>query len=731
MKRTTLVISLILILACGLFAGELKKLSLEQVYLRQGEQLTQSPPRVLGWADDQHYYKLKQFDLLKVNARTGKSETLLEGMKFMPLAKQGLSLMDAKDNTKDRTKYLMVKDGDIYYLDAAAPEPKPVRVTETKCEEQNPKFSPDGSKIAYTMGGNLYAYNIATKKTIRLTNDGSEEILNGYASWVYYEEILGRGSHYRSFWWSGDNNKIVFIRFDQSKVPFFTLFRAPGDYGTLEKERYPKPGYPNPEVKIGVADVNAETVEWVPFEDKNEHYLTFPRWNKNNRGFYFEWMNRDQNHLKILYYDLASKTVKTRYEEQQKTWIDFLENDDWVILDRNELLVRSSKSGWYHIYHIAADNKIRPVTTGEWSVESIEYADAKKKKIFFTGSKEKTTETHLYKTDFKGKRIKRLTGEAGYHRVNLSPKGSYFTDTYSSLNTPWRMALKRSNGKLVKLLGDTASPKLKEYKLGKQEIFYIKTSEGYELPATWILPPDFDKTKKYPVVFNIYGGPGGGSVRNMFPFRGLGQHYMAQLGIIAFSVDHRGSGHFGKKGMDLMYRNLGKVEMQDYIESVKYLRTLPFVDAQRIGIAGGSYGGYITAMALTYGAEYFQYGQAGASVMDWALYDSVYTERYMDTPKDNPEGYKNASVFTYLDKLKNHSLLVTHGTMDDNVHMQNSMQFLDKALDAGKIFEFMVYPGERHGIRKKRSTWNLASLDFWMRKFFGKTVDDLRTKTTK
>lgn len=728
MKKTTLILSLIFILAAWLSADELKKLTLEQVYMRQGDQLTQPMPQVMGWADDQHYYEMKDFNLLKVDARTGSAVTHLEGMKFMGLAKQGLNLLSASNYTSDHSKYLMLKDGDIYYLDTTAAEPKPIRVTETEGEEQNPAFSPDGLKIAYTMEGNLYTYDITAKETTRLTNDGSEEILNGYASWVYYEEILGRSSRYRAFWWSGDNNKIVFIRFDQSKVPAFPIFHSPGDYGTLEKQRYPKPGYANPLVKIGVADVKAKTVEWVPLEDQNEHYLAFPRWDNNNTGFYFEWMNRDQNHLKILYYDLASKSIKTRYEEQQATWIDFLENDGWWLLDRGELLLRSSKSGWYHIYHIAADNKVSPVTSGEWSVESIELVDAKKKRVFFTGSKENSTEMHLYSTDFKGKQIKRLTQETGFHRVQLSPKGDYFTDTYSSVDTPWRLALKRSNGKLIRQLGDSAAPVLKEYQLGKQEIFYIKTSDGYNLPAAWILPPDFDKTRKYPVIFNIYGGPGNGVVRNMYSFRGLGPHYMAQLGIIQLAVDHRGSGHFGKKGMDLMYRNLGKWEMNDYIEAVKYLRTLPFIDAERIGITGGSYGGYITAMALTYGAEYFKYGHASASVMDWALYDSVYTERYMNTPKNNPDGYKNASVFTYLDKLQDRRLLVTHGTIDDNVHMQNSLQFLDRALDAGKIFEFMVYPGERHGIRKKRTTWNLAALDFWMRKFFGKTVDDLKAK---
>jgi dipeptidyl-peptidase-4 len=201
-------------------------------------------------------------------------------------------------------------------------------------------------------------------------------------------------------------------------------------------------------------------------------------------------------------------------------------------------------------------------------------------------------------------------------------------------------------------------------------------------------------------------------------------HFLAQEGIIVFSVDHRGSGHFGKKGMDLMHRNLGKWEMHDYIEAVKYLRTLPFVDSQKIGITGGSYGGYVTAMALTYGSDYFLYGIAGASVIDWALYDSIYTERYMDTPNDNPEGYKKASVLNYIDKYKSGTLRITHGTMDDNVHMQNTIQFIDKVQDAGKFVELMLYPGERHGVRKKREVHFRGDLDFWLKNFFNRTLKE-------
>lgn len=725
MKRVVIIFFVIgfVVITNGLHAGEVKKLSFKQAFLSKGEKLLKPLPRVLEWADDRNYYELRDTRLFKVNARNGKARLVMDAANHTAVLKKGFNLMTAADKTKDFTQFLFVKEGDIFLF--SVKENKITQVTDTKDSEENPTFSPDAAKIAYTMGGNLFVYDIMGKKIKQLTQDGSDEILNGYSSWVYYEEVLGRATRYRAFWWSPDSRKLVFMRFDQSKVPIFPIFRSTGIYGELEKQRYPRPGYPNPEVKIGIAEPTANGVEWIPFEDKNDHYLAFPRWNKKNNTIYFQWLNRDQNHLKVLQYNLDSKQITPVYEEKQKTWVDFLEEGSLNILDNGDLLIRSSTSGWFHIYYVSSSGNVRPVTSGDWSVSSIEHINEQKKQVFFTAWKEDSTETDFYMTDFYGKRIKRLTEERGMHIVNVSPGGRYFIDRYSSIHFPTRMDLKNRNGRRVRRLGDSYSPVMKTYQLGTKEIFRIKTGDGYELPAVWMLPPDFDKNKKYPVVFTIYGGPGSPVVGNYFTYRNsFRMHFLAQEGIIVFSVDHRGSGHFGKKGMDRMHRNLGKWEMHDAIEAVKYLRTLPFVDSQRIGITGGSYGGYVTAMALTYGSDYFQYGIADASVIDWALYDSIYTERYMDTPEDNPEGYKQASVLNYIDTYKSNTLRVTHGTMDDNVHMQNTIQLIDKIQDAGKSVELMLYPGERHGIRKKREVNSRENLNFWLKHFFNRTLKE-------
>ena len=699
-----------------LAAGELKKLTFKQVYVDKENKIFNSLPSIRDWADSEHFYLEKEDKLFKVRAGNGKSRLVLDPQEYEDVLGEDFDLLDAEDRTKDLDKFLFLKDDDIFLFLRA--EKKIVQVTATAEEEQDPKFSPDQKKIAYTGGGNLFVYEIASQKNRQLTSDGSEEILNGCASYIYYEEVFPRET--KAFWWSPDSRKIVFMRFDQGKVPLFPIFKSKGIYGELEEQRYPKPGFPNPQVKIGIADLK-KGLQWIDFKDPQDHYLAFPTWNKKGDKIYFQWLNRGQDHLKILVYSLVTRHIEPVYAEKQKTWVEFLAGRDLHLLETGGMVLRSSKDGWYHIYYLDKTGAEKQVTSGEWSVTAVENVDPKRKVIYFSARREDSTETDFYKTGpgYNGKKIIRLTQFKGSHRVKVSPTGKYFIDRYSSITTPTRLEIRNSKGKSVRKIADSYTPQIKEYDLGKTEMFRIETGDGYSLPARWTLPPGFDKTRKYPLIFRIYGGPGASTARNSYPR--LSYFFLAQQDIIVFSVDHRGSGHFGKKGIDLMYRSLGKWEMHDYIQAVKYLRTLSFVDSEKIGIRGGSYGGYATSLALTRAAEYFQCGIAGASVIDWALYDSIYTERYMDTPEENPEGYKDSSVLTYVDKYKSGSLRITHGLMDDNVHMQNTIQFVDKVLDEGKSIEVMLYPGQRHGYRaKKGRDNNRAAIDFWLRKFYNK-----------
>jgi dipeptidyl-peptidase-4 len=405
------------------------------------------------------------------------------------------------------------------------------------------------------------------------------------------------------------------------------------------------------------------------------------------------------------------------YDEKQDAWVDFFK-DLHFFEDGSGFLVRSDVDGWSHLYTYNMEGSLKKrLTKGKWSVRGIQLVDETNTRIFFTANKDESTETHLYRVNLNGSGMKKLTNTAGSRFVRVSPGGSYFIDTFSNISTPTQMALHNDDGELVRQLGDRKLPAMDEYDLGKVELFRIPI-EGYDLPAKWYLPPDFDPNKKYPVLFAVYGGPGSGTVRNSAP--SLSSHYRAQLGIIVLSVDHRGSGHFGKAGVAQMYRNLGKWEMHDWIEAIKWLREKPFVDASRIGITGGSYGGYVTLMALTAGADYFTHGMSLYPVSDWKLYDTIYTERYMDRPIDNPEGYEYGSAMTHLDNFKG-TLLLVHGTIDDNVHMQNSLQFVDEMTKKGKQFQFMLYPNERHGVRNPGRRQHLSKLiDNFLREHFVK-----------
>jgi dipeptidyl-peptidase-4 len=304
----------------------------------------------------------------------------------------------------------------------------------------------------------------------------------------------------------------------------------------------------------------------------------------------------------------------------------------------------------------------------------------------------------------------------------MSSGGKFFIDRFSNIQSPAKIELYTIDGSSIRELGNQKSDTAEEYALGEVEMFTIPTEDGFELPVKWILPPDFDDSKKYPVIFNIYGGPGTADVKNSFSTF-LGPQFFAQNGIISISADNRGSEHFGKKGQAMMHRYLGKWEMEDLISIVKWLRKKDFIDESKIGITGGSYGGYVTCMAMTYGADYFTHGVAEFSVTDWQLYDNVYTERYMDTPEENPDGYKSASALNYVEKYKGKMLLI-HGTMDDNVHMQNTIQLVDKLQDINKDFELMLYPNERHGWGPPKYFHSAReSVQFWFKHFLNKELN--------
>ncbi|WP_316842718.1 S9 family peptidase [Pedobacter gandavensis] len=654
--------------------AQLKRLSQQQTLGGQPS-LSKAMNMVYGWSDNNHYIEMDLADrkLYAVDVKTGDKSL------YTPAPKSNVNV-----NIRNNDVYIQ------YGKEAAK------QLTNTKAEEKNPTLSPDGKYIAFTRDNDLYSVDVETGKETRYTTDGTDVIYNGWSSWVYFEEILGRATNYKAFWWSPDSKNIAFMHFDDTKVPMFPINGSTGQHGYVEKTRYPKAGDPNPEVKVGFVPVTGGSITWADFNEKDDQYFGTPYWSYDGSSLMVQWMNRGQDNLKFYSVNPATGGKKEIYDEKQSSWVD-LDYDGRIeyLQDKKHYILKSDKTGWAHFYLYTLGGKlINPITSGKWQVTSLVHVDEKNKVVYFNARKEASTRSDFYRVDYNGKNLKRLTFGDYNHQVQLSPDGNYFITTYSNVSTPPKRTLLDNNGKVVKELGNSKSADFAQYNFGKTEMITIPTDDGYQLPAVITYPTDFDVNKKYPVVMSIYGGPNAGTVTNTW--KGTAAQYWSNEGIIQIAVDHRASGQFGKAGVSLMHRNLGKWEMKDYTTAARWLKAQSYVDNKKLLITGHSYGGYMTCMALTMGANDFDFGIAGAPVTSWELYDSHYTERFMDTPKENPEGYKNGSVLTYVNNYKG-LLRIMHGDMDDNVHMQNTIQLVDKLQDANKHFELMIYPGGRHG----------------------------------
>lgn len=595
-------------------------------------------------------------------------------------------------------KMVYLKKGDVFLKENGAE----TQLTFDVAEEKNPTLSPDGNYVGYTKNNNLYTLSLATKKEVAITNDGATGILNGYASWVYFEEIFGRPTQYRAFWWSPDSKYISFMRFDERKVPMFPIYNSEGQHGFVEETRYPKAGDQNPTVKIGWTTPDGGSITWADFNEMEDQYFGWPIWNPNNNAMWLSWMDRGQNNLKIYELNMTTGAKKPVYTEYQKTWIDLEDRNGGrinFIPNNKGYIAQADASGWNHLYMYDMEGKLQyPITNGKFTVLGIRQIDEKNKTIYFTARGiESSARIDLYSIGFDGKNQKRLTvGDYNNAQVYLAPDAKNFVTVYSNVQTPTTLALINAQKKTVEVLGTATPANYDATKLAKTELIRIKSADGlFELPALVTWPKNMDPNKKYPLLVSIYGGPNAGTVMDSWSSNPTKEAW-AQEGLIQVAFDHRASGHFGKEGVNYMYRDLGHWEMEDYMTMAKWFIANGQADPTKIAMTGFSYGGYMSTYALTYGASVFTHAMAGGSVTAWELYDSHYTERFMDTPAENPEGYKSGNVMTHLKNFKG-VLQLVHGTMDDNVHMQNSIQLLSALQDQGKQVEFMLYPGGRHG----------------------------------
>ena len=621
-----------------------------------------------------------------------------------------------------------IRTGETTGYQMPKPKVEPSILDELRKTVKNPTFSPDSSKIAYTKDNNLYVMDVATGEHKAITDDGSALILNGWSSWVYYEEILGRATRYKAFWWSPDSKKIAYYKFDDTNVPMFPIFNSAGKHGSLTETRYPKAGDENPKVEIAMVNLETGETVWADFDRNEDQYFGTPFWSAASDKFMVPWMPRDQNHLILYEVSPVDGSKKHIYEEKQKTWIDWI--DDMVFTDNGFYMTRDF-DGWEQIYYQSFDGKeLVKLTDGRnWGTRILKL-DEKKGLIFYTSRAEISTRYDLYRLDIKKRKSERISyGDYNFSNIVISPDNRYYAAIISNVSTPAKSVLVKTGKKpQVTVLGDAKGPEYDNYKIAEAKMLFIDV-DGYRLPASIILPVDMDSTKKYPVIVSMYGGPNSGTVMDTWKAPSYGNQLWANEGVIQISIDHRASGHCGKEGVNHVYRSLGQTELADYIEWAKYLRSLPYVDADKIGITGFSFGGTMTVLALTDGAEYFKYGIAGGGVYDWQLYDTHYTERYMDTPEDNPEGYAFTRVWNRVNKYRGGEgsmLRITHGSSDDNVHMQSTMQLVDALQKENKIFELMIYPGGFHGYRGYQGAHSAKSdLIFWYKYLLGRELPEI------
>jgi dipeptidyl-peptidase-4 len=564
------------------------------------------------------------------------------------------------------------------------------------------ELSPDGSKVGIERNGNLYAYDFLTGKEKQLTNDATGEngIFNGHYDWVYEEEF----SQTQAWNWSPDNKYMAFWQFDERGVPDFQMTNYEGMHPDQIHIPIPQVGDANPKVRIGVVDVSSGKKVWLTPDETGDYYTPRIYWTSTPDVLALMTLNRAQNHMKLYFFNVKTGEHHVVLEEKNTTWVAIFNfytnvNDMLYFPEKSkEFFWVSDRSGYYHVYRYNYDGKlINQVTHGNWDMIKVTGINTEKQTLFYLSAEDSGLEQQLYSIKFDGSEKTKLTRVPGYHDIDMSPDTKYYLDKYSNANTPLHIALCDEHGKTLKMLEDNAavSDFIKTNAYSPEELFKFKTSDGVNLDAYMIKPFNFDPSKKYPVVMTVYGGPESHDVFNQFADNGW-QQWLAQNGYIVVDVNNRGIANYGSEFMKIVYKQLGKWESHDFVETANCLSKLPFVDSSKMAIMGTSYGGYSATYTLLTHPGVFKVGIANSPVTDWRLYDDIYTERYMAPLNDNIEGYKNSSDITYAANLKDYLLLI-HSMSDDNVHAANTMQLLTALTNAGKDADLRIYPPGAHG----------------------------------
>ena len=564
-------------------------------------------------------------------------------------------------------------------------------------------FSPNGDKIAYVLDNNLFIKDIKSETITQVTNDGKKNhIINGASDWVYEEEF----ALVRSFEWAPDGENIAYYKFDETHVKEFSmdLFKG-GLYPTQEVFKYPKAGEDNSIVKVYFYNIAKNKSTYI-YTEKDYEYIPRIKWTNNPKVLALFGMNRHQNELDFVLANTEDGSNRILFTEKDKYFIDI--NDNLTFLPQDNFIWTSEKDGFNHIYLKGLDGSEQQITNGNWEVTSFHGVNSDKMEIYFTSTEEGSTNRTLYAQDLDTDIKTKLSTENGTNNSSFSKGLKYYMNSASTANSAPIYTLHTADGKKLKTLEDNTdfNTNMLEFNLTKKEFFTIKTEDA-ELNAWMIRPPNFDENKEYPLFMFLYGGPGSQQVTNSFGWTNYYWYQMlAQKGYIVACVDNRGTGGKGSEFKKMTYKELGKYETIDQINAAKYFGSLNYIDAKRIGIQGWSYGGYMSSLAITKGADVFSLAIAVAPVTNWRYYDNIYTERYMQTPQENASGYDENSPINHVEKLKGHYLLV-HGSADDNVHVQNTMEMISALVNANKQFDLFIYPDKNHGIYGGNTRYHL------------------------
>ncbi len=725
-RRRAAVVAALLVLSSGLPAlAQGRRFTIDDLFDPEKRiDITGTAPTGLTWIDDGHYLwpktdpKTRLTETLRVEALTGKAEAFYDAGRLASelvrvagvkddearrLARQRSYVMDTR-----RTALLVTAGDDLFLFDIAKGALR--RLTQAAGKEEVPGFSPDGGRLAFVRGGNLFVLDVATGAERALTRDGSADVLNGKLDWVYQEEVYGRGT-FGAYWWSPDGKHLAFLQLHEAKVPTYPVIDDISYQPTVETERYPKAGDPNPEARLGIVAADGGAPRWVDLSRyaAEEPLVVGVAWTPDSRRVAYQVMNRVQTWLDLDEADAASLETRTLFRETSRMWEP--QDAELKFLKDGSFLWLSERTGWRHVYHFRSDGTLMaPVTTGEWEARTLHGVDEARGWVYFSGTERSHIGSDVYRVRLDGSRRERLSKAEGTHVASFDPSFTHYLDSWSDAATPTQVRLHQADGREVLVIDAAGLPALREFALSRPEFLRVPTRDGFVMEAMLIKPPDFDPTRKYPVFQHTYGGPHAPQVANRWSGRStLYYQLLAQRGIVVWVCDNRTASGKGIVSTWPLYRNFGELELRDIEDGLDWLARQGFADMSRVGLEGWSYGGFMTTYALTH-SKRFAMGIAGGSVTDWRDYDSVYTERYMDLPSKNEEGYKKSSP-RFAAKDLTGRLLLIHGATDDNVHVGNTKQFAYELQKAGKPFRLMLYPKSRHGVTDPLLTKHLYAMD--------------------